>query len=414
MFSLAGKNQKKGAVPMTELQFANYSTTEWREFKRIHKEMFWQDLERKNMREAQRMMQRQINEEFETQIKAEKYERSPDREDDRNGYRYRSYELKEGFIANLKIPRTRELDIRFTVFDMWERVQPKVLSAMLKTALLARSYSCAQEVVESFGHSRFSRSFFQRLVKRFENDLKRYLRRPLTKHYNYVFIDGMAVKMYDVYLKEKIVLFAVGMDRDKKKEILGWVIVDSEDVNAVRSLLIDLKNRGLEEPDLFITDESKGIIAALKLEYPHTPRQLCAFHKVSNIESNLTDFSNRKGIMREAMDIYKLSKSGKEAIKLYRRFRKNWKHKEPEAVRLFSRNFEQTLTYFNFPEEDRMSIYTTNPIEQLIGKIRDWTGKFNYFQGHANLELALYTYICHKNGDLVPDADLPKYTFIVA
>lgn len=404
---------------MNQLRFSNYTTTEWREFKKIHKEMFWSELDLKNKEEAKRMVQKQIYEEFDTQIGASRYERAPGKRlDDRNGYRYRSYEIKDNYICNLKIPRARKLDIRFTVFDMWERIQPKVLEAMLKTTLLAKSSSCAQDIIQAFGQSRFSKTFLQHLVKRYENNLKQYLRRKLTKSYAYVFIDGMGIKLYDAYLKEKVVIFAMGMDKDKNKEILGWIIADTETEQAVRSLLIDLKNRGLEEPDLFMTDESKGIISALKLEYPHTKRQLCAFHKVNNIQSNLKDIKNRKDIMREAMDIYKLSNSRKEAVKRFKLFRSHWKNKEYEAVRLFSRKFEDTLTYFDFPKEDWVSIYTTNPIEQLIGKIRDWTNKFNYFRGYANLELALYTYICHKNKGLVPNqedsSDLPKYTFFIA
>lgn len=404
---------------MNQLRFSNYSTTEWREFKKIHKEKFWQELEDKNLKESQKMIQKKIYKEFDIQIGASKYERAPGiRADDRNGYRYRSHEITSGYICDFKIPRARKLDIRFTVFDMWERVQPKVLSAMLKTALLARSSSCAQDIIEAFGHSRFSKGFLQKLVKRYEDNLKKYLTRPLTKRYEYIFIDGMGVKVHDVCLKDKIVLFAMGMDRNKNKEILSWVVVSSEDENAVRSLLIDLKGRGLEAPDLFITDESKGIIAALKLEYPHVKRQLCAFHKVNNIQTHLTDISNRKGIMREAMDIYKLSDSRKEAVKKFKLFRSHWKKKEYEAVRLFSRHFENTLTYFDFPKEDWVSIYTTNPMEQFIGKIRDWTTKFNYFRGQANLELTIYTYLCYKNEGLVPEDDkssyLPKYTFFIA
>jgi transposase-like protein len=381
--------------------------------------MFWQELEDKNLKEAQEMIQSKIYEEFDMQIGASRYERAPGkRADDRNGYRFRSYEIANGYVCDLKIPRARKLDIRFTVFDMWERVQPKVLSAMLKTALLARSSSSAQNIIEAFGHSRFSKGFLQKLVKRYEDNLKRYLTRPLTKRYEYIFIDGMVVKIHDVYLKDKIVLFAMGMDKNKHKEILGWAVVNSEDENAVRSLLLDLKGRGLKAPDLFITDESKGIIAALKLEYTHVKRQLCAFHKVNNIQANLTNMSNRKAIMREAMDIYKLSYSRKEAVKRFKLFRSHWKKKEYEAVRLFSRNFEDTLTYFEFPKEDRISIYTTNPMEQFIGKIRDWTTKFNYFRGQANLELTIYTYLCYKNEGLVLEEEnssyLPKYTFFIA
>ena len=46
---------------MAELQFANYNTTEWREFKRIHKEKFWQELDLKNKKEAEKMIQKIVS-----------------------------------------------------------------------------------------------------------------------------------------------------------------------------------------------------------------------------------------------------------------------------------------------------------------------------------------------------------------
>jgi hypothetical protein len=36
------------------------------------------------------------------------------------------------------------------------------------------------------------------------------------------------------------------------------------------------------------------------------------------------------------------------------------------------------------------------------------TARFNYFQGQANLELALFSYICHKNRGLLPESLYPK------
>lgn len=389
---------------MKELNFKGYSITEWREFKRIHKEKFWNELEAKQLRDAKRMIQHQINVEFDMQIGASRYQRTPFRQDDRNGTRLRSFEIRGGLITGLKIPRTRELDIRFTVFDLWQRVQDKVVAAMIKAYLLGKSSSCATEIIDAFGQSKFSRSYLQKLVRNFERRLKRYHQRKI-KNWPYVFIDGMEVKVYDTYLKKQIVVFAMGLDNEGNYEVLGWVVVDSEDMLAVRSLLIDLKSRGLVMPELFITDDSKGIIAALKLEYPHAPRQLCCFHKVKNIQDHLIDLSNRKNILREAYDIYDLSNTKSEALIRFKDFKLHWKDKELEAVRLFAKGFENTLRYFEFPEHVRVSLRTTNPLEQFIGKIRDWTSKFNYFYGQTNLELAIYTYICYKDGELVPEEE---------
>lgn len=403
---------------MKQLNFKGYSTTEWREFKHFYHERFWEELRSKTLKDAKRMMQDQIYEEFDMQIGADRYQRCDTREDKRNGVRFRSYEILGGYIEDLKIPRARKLDIRFSVFDMWERVQSKVLNAMITAYLLGRSARCAQEIIEAFGQSRFSRSFLQRLVKNFEQRLKRYRQRKITRPWPYIFIDGMAVKMYDTYFKDKIVIFAMGMDSEHKMELLGWVISDTEDEASVRGLLIDLKQRGLIEPDLFISDDSKGIKAALKLEFLHTPWQLCSFHKIKNINNNLIDIKNRKDMLREAGDIYQLSDNKKDAIRRFRSFRRNWKYKEPEAVRLFSQGFEHTIRYFEFPKDMWVSIRTNNPIEQYIGKLRDWLVRFNYFHGNTNLELALFTYICYKDGELVPEleneANFQKDTLLVA
>jgi len=52
-----------------------------------------------------------------------------------------------------------------------------VPAALLKAYLLSRSASCAAEIAEAFGQSMFSRSFFRRLVRGFEERLHCYHRR---------------------------------------------------------------------------------------------------------------------------------------------------------------------------------------------------------------------------------------------
>ncbi len=379
---------------MNQLSFQGHSNTEWREYKKIMREMFWTDFENKRRKDARELIQRNINEEFNIQIGASKYERKQERKDVRNGYRDRTFEIMNNHIACIRVPRARKMDIRFSAFDLWQRVQPQVLNAILKAYLYSRGSGSCQEIIQAFGQSRFSKTFIQKLVIQFEKKLEKFHNSRITKKWPYIFIDGMAVKFYDgLDLKKRVVLLAMGMDHDKQKRILGWVTVRSEHETAVRSLLVYLKDKSLSDPDLFITDGSKGIIQALKLEFPHTPRQLCAFHKIHNIQDNLLDKNNRQPMMREAGDIYKYSSTRKESIEKLGIFIKNWNKKEPEATRLFKSGFVRTLTYFDFPKKDWISIYTTNPIEQKNQKIRDWFMRFRYFRGNKNLDSALFSYI---------------------
>jgi putative transposase len=387
---------------MKQLSFGDYSSARWKELKQQMKQRFWEETERRQIEEVRWLMQEQLEEEFELQVGAGWYERNDTRQDERNGYRPRSYEIKGGRSITLWIPRSRKVKIQFTIFDQWERVQSEVCEAMLTAHLLGKSSSAAVKIGEAFGQSCFSRSFVQRLVKRFEERFQEYLERRITQPWPYVFIDGMAVKEYDVYLRDKIVIFAYGMNNDHGAELLGWVVADGEDENAVRGLLLDLKRRGLVRPDLFISDNAGGVKTALAIEYPHVPWQLCSFHKIKNIQDHLTTRTHRKAILREAGDIYALSRSKKEAVKRFRAFVRHWRHRESKAVQLFAQGFEHTLRYFEFPKNMWVSIRTNNPLEQYIGKIRNWTKRFNYFQGRANLNLALFTYVIYKSGALVP------------
>lgn len=396
-----------------ELCFTGNSTKEWKEFNKIYHDVFWDKLHGHIRNECKDIMQMQIEEEFDMQIGAKRYERTDKRKSFRCGYRPRTYEILGGHITGLKIPRARNLQIHYSVFGMWERVQDRVLKAMVSAYLMGKSASKTQEIIEAFGQSRFSRTFLCNLVKRFENRLKQYRDHKIQKKWSYVFIDGMRVQVYDTDLVEKVVIFAIGKNDKKETELLGWIIADKEDRTSVRSLLINLKDRGLKRPELFISDGGKGIISALKLEYPHSDRQLCAFHKIKNINNNLKNLNNRKHITREAGDIYQLSKNKKEAVQRLRRFKSNWKRIEPKATRLFLENSEYTLTYFKYPKHMWKTLRTNNPMEQFISKMRDWLSKFNYFHGKINLELAMFTYIYFKTGGLKNNINHKKCTLFL-
>lgn len=77
----------------------------------------------------------------------------------------------------------------------------------------------------------------------------------------------MGVKVRYVH-QDKVVIVAMGMGNEHRWEVLDLVIADKEDECSVRGLLGDLKWRGLTDPKLFISDNSKGIISAMKIEYP--------------------------------------------------------------------------------------------------------------------------------------------------
>ena len=400
------------------LNFEGHLTTRWFESKRQFRSLFWEDLQMKSRNTTKFTIEQMIQAEFNFMIGAEPYQRISGRKTKRNGSYTRSLETVVGRIDEIRIPRARNLDIRFSLFDRWQQVEDGVIEAMLQAYLLGRSGACAQKIIQAFGHSRFSKSFLQRLTRRVEKDLQDWLNRPITQSWPYLFIDGMVVSVREVELQHWCVLWALGMDENHNTEILGFVVLKSESQEGCERLLSDLKRRGLQTPQLIISDDSKAIENAAAMIFPHTPQQGCMFHKVKAAGRYIKNSRNKKSFSRDAADVYMTATGQRSLLRNLTTFKDKWRAKEPLAVRSFATGFERTMTYLRFPKDHWRWLYTNNSMESLIDKVRDWTNRFGYFQGRGNLYIALFTFVQYKQKQLVPiedqSAELPKDTILVA
>src|SRR3989338_2928887 len=409
---------RKEPVPMIPLNFEENRTFRWQESKRQFRARFWEEIQLEIKGQVKHMIQDLLQGEFNDRIGACPYERTGLRQSKRNGFYTRALETPLGRIEEIQIPRALTLDIRFSLFDRWQHVSEEVVEAMLQTYLLGRSSSCAQEIIQAFGHSRFSRGYLQRLTHQFEDRLQEWLNRPITKSWPYLFLDGMMVNVKEAYLEKWCVLWALGMDEHHNTEVLGFVVLKTESQEGCERLLQDLRRRGLNTPKLIVLDDSKSIENAAAMIFPHTPQQGCIFHKVKAAGRYIEHSKNRKTFSREAADAY-LTASGPRSLSANpKTFKNRWRCNEPRAVQCFAQGFERTMTYLRFPKEHWRWIYANNSMESLIDKVRDWTLRFGYFQGRGNLYVALFTYLCYRNHELVPSEkvtpDFQKDTLLVA
>lgn len=394
---------------MEQLYFEEHLTRRWQESKREFRSRFWDEIHQQIRGQVKQMLEQLIQTEFNGLIGAARYERNNARKSKRNGFYTRHLESPLGRIENIKIPRARQLDIRFSLFDRWQQVEDSVLEAMLQAYLLGRSSSCAQKIIQAFNHSRFSRGFLQRLTHRFEDNLQVWLNRPITTNWPYLFMDGMVVDVKETWLQQWVVLWALGMDEERHWEVLGFVVLKTESQEGAERLLRDLKGRGLKPPKLIISDDSKAIENAAAMVFPHTPQQGCTFHKVKAAGRHLQNIKNRKAFLLEARDIYAKAKTKRAAVQRLRNLRKHWRKKEPEAVKSLQTGFDRTLAYLDFPEEHRSWIHTNNLSERFIREARRWTERFGYFQGRGNLYTAMFTFLCHQNPQLVPNLNQQQF-----
>ena len=403
---------------MVQLDFEANITNRWQDSKEQYRELFWEDIHQQVLKQVKHLMQDILQAQFDTLLGAGPYQRIDSRKSNRNGYYARSLETRYGRIEDIRVPRSRSLDVRFSLFDPWQQVDSNVLDSMLQAYLLGRSASCAQKIIQAFDHSLFSRGFLQRLTRRFEDNLQTWLKRPIDKPWPYLFLDGMVVDIKEISYKKRCVFWALGMDENRNTQVLGFLVLKTESRMGVQRLLMDLVRRGLSTPKLIISDDSAAIRQAAAMVFPHCLQQLCIFHKVKATGRYIRHIKNRQPFLRQAADIYLKASSRQSIQHRLTSFVKRWRHKEPRALRCLLKDFDQSATYLLFPKHHRSWIRTNNPLERHIAAVREWTSRFGYFQGVGNLYTAMFTYLCNKEPGLVPDLNLhvsnQKNTLLVA
>jgi transposase-like protein len=188
------------------------------------------------------------------------------------------------------------------------------------------------------------------------------------KEYVYFWVDGV---YFNIRLEEdrSCILVIMGATEDGKKELVAVGDGYRESELSWQEILQDLKRRGLKKgPKLAIGDGSLGFWKALRKEYPGTKEQRCWVHKMANVLDKMPK-KVQKQAKRKIHNIY-LASTKKEAENAFKEFVELYKDKYPKATNCLLKDKEETMTFYNFPEEHWHHIRTINPIESTFATVR--------------------------------------------
>ena len=222
---------------------------------------------------------------------------------------------------------------------------------------------------------------------------------PIVDKYRFMFIECFWVYIKVVDILNSPILFALGITKEGKQEIVAFKLAKGETEEEYTAFLNDLYRRGLKGKalELIIQDGSEAITAAVNMVYPYTPRQRCYTHKLRNLMQNIRyKFKHRAKLMRQASNIYK-AVSRQEAIKRFRIFVNRWHRLEPRAIKCFQDEFYHTLNFYDFPKEVRSAISTTNHLERFLEEIRRRIKIQGYFKSEHSLNLWIFGLIKYIN-----------------
>ncbi len=358
------------------------------------------DIEVKARLIVQAFFQSSIFAEFTEQIKAEEYEHASERIDVRSGTYPRTFTTTLG-KTKLLIPKVRKKsrDYVYRLFAKYQRRRQKFDDMVVLSLLLGFSTRKQKKFFQAFIGDSVSHQTASQLMQGLGDELRSYQTGLIEDKYRFIFIDGLWVHIKEVDIKKRPILFALGITKDGKQEIIAFKLAKGETEGEYTAFLNDLYRRGLigKTLELIISDGSEAIIAACNIVYPYTPRQRCYTHKLRNLLQNIRHkIKHRAKMARQASKIYKAA-SRHEAIRRFRLFVNRWRQKEPKAVKCFQDEFYHTLNFYDFPKEVRSVISTTNHLERFLEEIRRRIKIQGYFKNERSLNLWIFGLIKHIN-----------------
>lgn len=204
------------------------------------------------------------------------------------------------------------------------------------------------------------------------NDFREWQNRQLDSFYPVVYLDALVVKSRESGKStKKAVYVALGINMEGKKEILGLWVSENEGAKFWMRVLNEMKNRGVEDILIACTDGLTGFPEAIEAVFPKAVVQLCIVHMVRN-STKYVSAKDRKAVCTDLRAIYS-SATEDAALDQLEAFAEKWDSHYPTISQSWKRHWENLNEFFNFPEEVRKIIYTTNAIESLNFSLRKVT-----------------------------------------
>ena len=318
---------------------------------------------------------------------AKRYERTPERADTRAGHYQRQLHTKAGQVT-LRVPRLRSLPFETQIIERYRRRESSVEEALMEMYLAGVSVRRVEDITEALWGTRVSPSAVSELNQKLYERIEAWRNEPITGQFAYVYLDGVWLKRsWGGEVKNVAVLVAIGVDQDGYRQVLGVVEGAKEDTESWRNFLRHLKERGLADVQLVVSDKCLGLIEALGEFYPEASWQRCVVHWYRNVLTVVpTGKTKEVAAMLKAVhaqeDRQAAEKKAADVVAKLRDMRL------AKAAKIVEEGVAETLSYMAFPREHWTRLRTNNPLERLMREIRRRTRVVGAFpDGHSALML---------------------------
>jgi transposase-like protein len=326
---------------------------------------------------------------------------SPDRTNQRNGYRHRDFDTRAGTL-DVAIPKLRS----GSYFPDWllerRRRAERALTTVVATCyLLGVSTRRMEKLVETLGITRLSKSQVSVMAAELDEQVHQFRTRPLDAGpYTFVAADALVLKVREGGRVVNVhALVATGVNGDGHREILGLQVTSAEDGAGWLAFLRDLTARGLTGVRLVTSDAHSGLTAAIGATLPGAGWQRCRTHYAANLMS-VTPKASWPWVKTLLHSVY--DQPDKDAVhEQFDRVLDALTDKLPAVVDHLEQARADVLAFTAFPKEIWRQIWSNNPQERLNREIRRRTDVVGIFPARDALIRLVDAVLAEQHDDWI-------------
>jgi len=320
--------------------------------------------------------------EMEECLQAGKYERTGQRVGYRSGYYRRGLITRVGTIV-LRVPQDRAGHFSTQVFEQYQRSEKALVAALAQMYVQGVSTRKVAAITEELCGHQFSASSISAITARLDAQLEEFSRRPLTEVFPYVILDARYERVREGgVIVSRAILIALGIDWEGRRQVLAVEYANRESQSSWRDFLLQLKERGLHDVLLVVSDDHPGLKAAIREVLPGAWWQRCYVHFLRNA----LDYLPRKAdddCLQELRWMYE-RRNVDEARRDLQQWLEKWHGKYPKLCAWVETNIEETWTFYRLPLAHHKHLKSTNLLERFNQEIKRRTLVVRIFPDEAS------------------------------
>ena len=289
----------------------------------------------------------------------------------RNGHSKKTVRSEYGNI-DLDIPRDRNAEFEPQIIPKYQREITGIEGQILSLYAKGMSNRDIEDHLNNLYGIDVSPSMISKITDKIIPEIREWQSRQLEDVYPIVFMDAIhySVRKDGVVVK-KAVYLAIGIDKEGKKEVLGFWIGENESSKYWLNVLNELKNRGVQDILIMSVDNLKGFSEAISSVFPKTEIQKCVVHQIRN-SIRYISYKDTREFTSDLKEMYNAPTLEQAEFKLDE-LEEKWGKKYMAVINSWRSNWNELTTYFKYDTKIRKLIYTTNPIESLNRQLRKYT-----------------------------------------